>query len=103
MKFPSEFGLSNHNDACVHRRAAFVTQLDARLGSASLEKPDHLGGLPTCHDVLQALIPSAQHKGLALDKIGADIMADQGSGFLAARLMADDCSHEVQRDAHFRQ
>src|SRR6516164_10610970 len=98
MKFPSEFGLSNHNDACVHRRAAFVTQLAARLGSAGLENPHHLGSLPTCHDVLQALIPGPQHMDLPLNKIGSDVMTDQRSRLLAARLVADHRGDKIERD-----
>ena len=39
----------------------------------------------------------------ALNKIGADVMADQCSSFLAACLVADHGSHKVKRNANLCQ
>src|SRR5262245_3379826 len=87
---------------------ARVRVLVAQVGgatrrSAGLQKADDLGALATSHDVLQSLIPGAQHMDLALDQVSADVMADQGSGVLAARFVADYRSDKIEGNAHLRQ
>jgi hypothetical protein len=39
---------------------------------------------------------------LPLNKIGSDVMADQRSRLLAARLVADHRGDKIERNSHFR-
>lgn len=43
-----------------------------------------------------------QHMTLALDEVGADVMADKDSRLLAALLVTDYRCNEIARNPHFR-
>src|SRR5271157_3960559 len=65
------WGVANPTDSCT------LVGLVARgRRSAGLRKEHHFAGLATNHNTPQPLVPGAQNIALALDEVGADVMAD---------------------------
>jgi hypothetical protein len=60
-------------------------------------------GLFARDDGLQAFVPSLERKRLSLKHVGVHIMAHQRPRVLAARLMTDDRSNQIERYPHLRQ